>query len=127
MTDFAGYHLLTAGTAAVLFAAAAAGLCVAVRFVRRSVPGAASVAVGAGLLGVPPAAVFGWALCRATGSRAVPAWWFCGPDAPEVVLLCAGCVVIFQVLLAIGLTRAWRAYDAAGEARPDRARDGEPR
>ena len=57
------------------------------------------------------AALKGWG--DAVDREYVPAWWFSGPRNPEAVLTLATGVTLWQVLIAVGLWRTWRAIDAA--------------
>ena len=125
MYDDLNYYLFTAAASVVLLLTVGASARAVWPYVRRSVPGARCVAVGAVLLAVLPAAVLLWSVSRTVNSPVIPKWWFATPKTPQVVLLTAGCVVAYQVLLAVGLWRAWRAYDAAEEDRlvADRERD----
>ena len=127
MPDWSDYYRLVVAAALPLLAAAAFVLTVGVRNWRRRVPGAACVTVAAACLIALPLAVLVWAWCRLTGSNVVPRWWFSTPRTPQVVLGTAAGVVAWQVLLTVGLWRAWRAYDAAEEETLIRSRHAEKR
>ena len=112
------YWRLTAVASLALLLAAAGVLRRAWPFAWRRVAGSWCVAAAGGLLCVPAGAVLGWSVCRLLDWDVVPAWWFATPKTPQVVLLSGACAAAWQVLLTVGLWRAWRAYDAAANADP---------